>query len=59
MTSEEIKALRERLKISQGTLARMIGCSQATVYNWEKGTHSPAPMALAALERINLHANTN
>jgi len=52
MTASEIKELRERLGISQEALARLIGCSHASVYNWERGTYKPTQMAEAALERI-------
>jgi DNA-binding transcriptional regulator YiaG len=41
MTAEEIKALRERLSISQRELAQRIGVAKATVQFWEQGRGKP------------------
>ncbi len=56
MTGSEIKELRERLGVSQEALARMIGCSHASVYNWERGTYKPTQMAQRRLAEIENRA---
>lgn len=35
--AQQIRALRERLKLSQGGFARHVGVSQQTVSDWERG----------------------
>jgi len=37
MTPAQLKALRERLGITQAKVAQRIGSSQATVSRWERG----------------------
>ena len=41
MSPEEIKDLRQKLGVSQNSFARMVGVTQITVYNWEKGKTQP------------------
>lgn len=40
-TAEEIKALRETLKMTQGTFAALMGVSSKTVEAWEAGKNNP------------------
>lgn len=40
-SAEEIKALRQTLKMTQGTFAALMGVSQKTVEAWEAGTNTP------------------
>ena len=40
-TAEEIKALRQSLKMTQGTFAALMGVSSKTVEAWEAGTNAP------------------
>ncbi len=44
-TAEEIKAIRERLKISQPVFAAYIGVTKNTVVGWEQGVKRPAGSA--------------
>jgi DNA-binding transcriptional regulator YiaG len=44
-----LKSLRERLDLSAGELAQLIGVSAQTVYNWEAGKTKPRPAQLQAL----------
>jgi len=62
MTTDEIKALRESLGLSQQGLADRINAidpllrvNRQTVYRWEGGkpTQSPSPHALAVLRVLN------
>lgn len=41
MTPQEIKALRERLQLTQEVFARILGVSFATVNRWENGKTEP------------------
>ncbi len=41
MTSEELKYKRKQLGLTQGDLARLLGVSKNTVFNWEKGKRIP------------------
>jgi len=44
-----LRSLRQRLGISQAQLAKLIGVSGLTVYNWESGRASPRKERLAAI----------
>jgi DNA-binding XRE family transcriptional regulator len=47
MTSEEFKATRERLKLTQGQLAYKIGLSERSIRYYEQGGRSvPAPVSI-------------
>lgn len=48
--SELIRALRERLGLSQEKLAVRLGVSFQTVNRWEKGRVTPSPMAIKLIE---------
>jgi transcriptional regulator with XRE-family HTH domain len=39
--SKSIKELRKKLIVSQAELAKMLGCSFASVNRWENGLHEP------------------
>jgi putative transcriptional regulator len=45
----DIKAIRERLELSQAEFATMIGVSVATLQNWEQGRRQPDGPARALL----------
>ncbi len=44
-TADEIKALRQALKITQGTFAALMGVSSKTVEAWEAGINIPSGTA--------------
>ena len=59
MTSEEFKATRDRLNLTQGQLAYKIGLSERSIRYYEQGGRSvPAPVSilletfLRGLERV-------
>jgi transcriptional regulator with XRE-family HTH domain len=55
MISIDVKALRERLGLSQAQFADRIGVKQATVSRWESGQPVPKPtMKLLAQMAISL-----
>lgn len=47
-----LKAHRERLELSAGDYAELVGVSGQTIYNWERGASKPRAQQLAALVAI-------
>ena len=50
MLPPEIKAVREKLHLSQSEFAAMIGVSPRTLQNWEQGRRTPEGPAQALLK---------
>ena len=50
---EMIKKFREKHKLSQEKLARLLGVSYLSVYNWETGRRPVPSMLHLALETID------
>ena len=50
--SQEIRALRKELGLSQRELAERLGVHKRTVIFWEAGEFEPSPMAQAKLKEI-------
>lgn len=48
----DVKALRERLGLSQAELALKLGSDQSLVSKWERGERSPGPDEEAALQKL-------
>ncbi len=48
----EVKAIRERIGISQGQFAAMLGVSKRTVENWEQGRRHPTGPARSLLRIV-------
>lgn len=48
----DIKAIRERLALSQSEFALMIGVSVSTLQNWEQGRRTPEGPARALLKVV-------
>ena len=46
------KLRREKLQSDQKDFARLLGVSQATVSQWERGDYLPSPMALMAIGKL-------
>ena len=46
---EKIRILRQEKGISQQALAKMLGLSQKSIDNWERGTASPSATSVAKL----------
>ncbi len=49
---EDVKKLRERMKLSQPRFAAMLGISLGTLRNWEQGRRKPDATSLAYLTVI-------
>ena len=52
--SNLIKALQERLNLSQTELAEKVGISYPSLSRWKNGHHQPSPMAIALLKQAVL-----
>lgn len=50
---EEIRALRERLNISQAVLASVINASTNSIQKWERGAKKPSGTALKLLNLLD------
>lgn len=53
-SAEEIKALRQSLKMTQGTFAALMGVSSKTVEAWEAGINVPLGTARRMLGLLRL-----
>jgi len=49
MTSDEIKAIREGLGLTQAQLAQLLGVHPITISKWERGVAPPQPYHAALL----------
>ena len=47
-----VHRLRDRLGLSQGLFAKLLGISRKLVEAWEGGTRTPSPMACRLLDAI-------
>ncbi len=52
-TSEKIRALRERFKLSQAVLATILNTSLSTVRQWEIGEKHPSGPSLKLLDLLD------
>jgi len=55
LAPRQIKALRERLHVSQPIFARYLNTSESTVEKWESGAKKPGGMALKLLAIVQKH----
>ena len=55
LTGSEIRALRERARLSQAVFARYLNTSESTVEKWESGAKQPSGMALKLLAVVEKH----
>lgn len=54
----DVHELRERMGLSQGLFAKLLGVSRKLVEAWEAGTRTPSPMARRLLGAVSLHPST-
>ena len=54
-SAEEIRAIRERNRVSQPVFARYLNTSQSTVQKWETGAKRPSGPALKLLSLVQKH----
>ena len=55
LAPRQIKALRERHRISRPSFARYLNTSESTVEKWETGAKKPSGMALKLLAIVQKH----
>jgi putative transcriptional regulator len=51
-SAASIRRLRDRLGVSQGIFAKLLGVSRKLVEAWEAGARTPSPMACRLLDAI-------
>ena len=51
--AHEVKAIRQRLELSQGEFAKLIQVNVRTLQNWEQGHRHPTGPAAALLKLVN------
>ncbi len=56
MTKEEIKALRQKLRLSQEKFAHRLGVCYGSVSRWERGIGVPSHFAIKLLKQLNKKA---
>jgi DNA-binding transcriptional regulator YiaG len=52
MQPADIKAIREKLGLSQREIAERIGATKTSWYKWEKGRSKPHPLFVALIEKL-------
>ena len=52
---QQIKKLRQRLRVSQPIFARYLNTSESTIEKWETGAKRPSGMALKLLAVVEKH----
>ena len=51
-SSKDVRRLRQKLRVSQGVFAQMVGVSKVLVEGWEQGVRKPHPLACRLLEQV-------
>lgn len=57
LTTDEIKDLREKLKLSQAVFARLINVSPSSIRQWEQGKRQPNGAARVLLDLLKRSPN--
>lgn len=58
ITPEEIKAIRNKYKMSRQVFARYLRVSSRTLENWEQGRSKPNEQAITLLQLVKNHPET-
>ncbi|MDO4698627.1 MAG: helix-turn-helix domain-containing protein [Pasteurellaceae bacterium] len=58
ITAEEVRAIRERLNLSQAVFARKLRTSVRTYQGWEQGKTKPNPQAVLLLKMVEQSPQT-
>ena len=58
ITAEKVKAIRERLNLSQAVFARKLRTSVRTYQGWEQGKTKPNPQAVLLLKMVEKSPQT-
>jgi putative transcriptional regulator len=57
LTPAQVRAVRNKLKVSQNVFAAMLNVPPVTAVSWEKGRRSPSGAALRLLEIARKHSD--
>ena len=58
MTPEEVKAVREKLKLSQAVFAQYLHTGVTTLQNWEQGLAKPNKQAILLMKMVERNPHT-
>ena len=51
-TADTVRAIRQRLGVSQAAFAKLVGVSTVLAQSWEQGVRIPSPLAARLLDTI-------
>jgi putative transcriptional regulator len=51
-TADSVRAIRQRLGVSQAAFAKLVGVSTILAQGWEQGVRTPSPLAARLLDTI-------
>ncbi|EAO0751748.1 helix-turn-helix domain-containing protein [Salmonella enterica] len=58
MTPDEVKAVREKLKLSQAVFAQYLHTGVTTLQNWEQGLAKPNKQAILLMKMVERNPQT-
>lgn len=58
MTPDEVKAIREKLKLSQAVFAQYLHTGVTTLQNWEQGLAKPNKQAILLMKMVERNPHT-
>ncbi|WP_437613702.1 helix-turn-helix domain-containing protein [Erwinia sp. V71] len=58
LSPQELKAVREKLNLSQAVFARYLRTGETTYQNWEQGRAKPNPQAVLLIKMVALNPDT-
>ncbi|WP_368758749.1 helix-turn-helix domain-containing protein [Klebsiella oxytoca] len=58
MTPDEVKAVREKLKLSQAVFAQYLHTGVTTLQNWEQGLAKPNKQAILLIKMVDRNPQT-
>ncbi|EEY3113205.1 type II toxin-antitoxin system MqsA family antitoxin [Salmonella enterica] len=58
MTPDEVKAVREKLKLSQAVFAQYLHTGVTTLQNWEQGLAKPNKQAILLMKMVERNPHT-
>lgn len=58
MTPDEVKAVREKLKLSQAVFAQYLHTGVTTLQNWEQGLAKPNKQAILLMKMVDRNPHT-
>ena len=59
MKADEIRELRDKLRLTQAEFAQRIGVSSITISRWERVVNRPVPLGLLGLAKAKRQSEIN